>query len=668
MNKSSQTKLTSEDRQGRLSKQNQWKTAPGIVVSLLLICASGILIYSNSFEAAFQFDDISNIIHNKPFPGLTDWKAWWQYSHTRLTAFYSFALNIHFHGYDVWGFHVVNLLIHLITSCLVWWLTILIFSSPVIQDKAIAKHKYQIALLCGLLFVSHPLATQSVTYIVQRMASMVAMFYIGTIAFYLKARLTPKQGIIQYLLYLMSLFSLVLAFMTKQNAFTLPISILLAEYYFFGSINFNVRKVLNFKSLFFVAGVVAIVIFGFNSFSINFFKPLLPIQGQTETITVSTYLLTQFSVLLKYIQLLILPVNQMLDYDFRLARHFFEMRTLLDFSFLLLIMYAGIRLFQTNRPASFGIFWFFLTISIESSIIPIRDVLFEHRTYLPSFGFFLFVCSMVFDIKKESSRNIGIAVLSIVILSNSYLSYQRNKVWKDPISLWQDNVQKAPNLSRPLCNLAHAHALRSNYPKALELLNKAIAISPNYTNAYFDRGVVQGHLAEYDKAIEDYTKTLELKADYADAYLNRGAAYAIRQQWEQAIQDYTHAIKFKPGNAIAYLNRGSLYSQLQQWLPALEDFNKAIELDSIFVEAYDRRGQLYDILRNWDDAIADWSMAIKIQPDFLEAYMRRAKAYQQSGRYQFALDDYTVVLSLNPSHQEAIRYRDLCLKLVETSQ
>jgi protein O-mannosyl-transferase len=698
----SQTGRTPEERKLASSFLRHYLSFFGGVPAILLICITGVVIYSNSFECAFQFDDITNIIHNAAFPELTDFEGWWRYSKTRLTAFYSFALNIHLHGYEVWGFHFVNLMIHLITSCLVWYLTILIYSTPALKENRLSKYKYEIAFFTGLLFVSHPLATQSVTYIVQRMASMLAMFYLGTLVFYIKARLMDARNSKQYLMYALSLISLLLAFLTKQNAYTLPFAILLIEFYFFEGLQFKKQSLLKVKSLFIIGGIAVLGILLSQSFSFNVFNPLPPIQGQSITITPGNYLCTQFSVILKYIQLLVLPVNQMVDYDFRIAAHFFEGRTLMDFSLLCLIGLLGIVLFKNNRVASFGIFWFFLTLSIESSIIPIRDVIFEHRTYLPSFGFFLFVSSMIYNLENEKSKQYGILIMTMVVVLNSYLTYQRNKVWKDPVSLWQDNVQKAPGLSRPLANLAHAHALKQNYQKSIELLNKALTISPGYINAYFDRGVSYGHLQNYTQAIADYTKTIELKPDYADAYLNRGAAYDVLQQWKNALGDYSAALKYKPKSAIAYLNRGSLYIQLEQWLEALEDLNKAIALDSSLLEAYDRRGYLYEKLRNMESALddytalirldpenpghykkraqvyymltdvqkalSDYSTAIRIHPNDPGAFMARAKLYFETAQYQQSIDDYSAVLKLDTSNQEAHTQRELAMQKLKKSK
>ena len=418
-------------------KKNRYSNMVGLSLIFLL----GIIIYSNSFYCSFHFDDLLRIVYNIKIRNLADVKAWWNYYPSRPVGTLTFALNYHFNQLDVWYWHLVNLIIHLINACLVWWLTLLIFSSPVLKDQPIARNKKVLAFLTALLFVSHPLATQSVTYIVQRLASMVAMFYLLSLVLYVKARLSNKGNIVKTLLFTGSLISAGLAMLTKENAFTLPFAIVLFELFFLRtkklSINFKDYRVILLMGAF--LGVIIIIPL---KFSLSIFKPIPPSYRNTYTVTPLNYLFTQFSVIVKYIQLLFLPINQNLDYDFPISNTFFEIRTLLSFVVLLSLIILAIFSFKRYRIISFGIFWFFLTLSIESSFIPIKDVIFEHRTYLPSFGFFLILSSGIYVLLWNKYKHIAIIIFVIIISSNSYLTYERNKVWKDDLTLWSDVVSK----------------------------------------------------------------------------------------------------------------------------------------------------------------------------------------------------------------------------------
>jgi hypothetical protein len=225
---------------------------------------------------------------------------------------------------------------------------------------------------------------------------MAAMFYLLSLALYMKGRLANNRNISTYLFFTGSLVAGVLAMLTKENAFSLPFAILLVELFFIRtkklSINFRDYRVI--LSIIALLGIIILILLLFSS---HIFKPIPPVRyGNAYTVTPLNYFFTQFSVIVKYIQLLFLPINQNVDYDFPISNTFFEIRTLLSFIVLLSLIVLAILSFKRYRIISFGIFWFFLTLLIESSFIPLNDLIFEHRTYLPSFGFFLILTSGIY--------------------------------------------------------------------------------------------------------------------------------------------------------------------------------------------------------------------------------------------------------------------------------
>ncbi len=634
-------------------KKNKHTDLVGLAIIILL----GIIIYSNSFNCSFHFDDNIRIVNNASIRNLADVKAWWGYYPTRPVGMFTFALNYHFNQLHVQYYHFINLVIHLINACLVWWLTQLIFSTPVLNNHPIAGQKKIIAFFTALLFVSHPLATQSVTYIVQRLASMVAMFYLLSLALYVKARLTNKSKQFKYILFTGSLISAVLAMLTKENAFTLPLAIVLFEIFFLrtkkNSIYFKDYRVI----ILLVAFLSAIIIIPLTS-SLSIFKPIRPSYwGNAYTITSLNYLFTQFSVIVKYIQLLFLPINQNVDYDFPVSNNFFEIRTLLCFLVLLSLIILAIFLFKKYRIISFGILWFFLTLSIESSFIPISDVIFEHRTYLPSFGFFLILSSAVFVLPGKKYQNIAIIVLVIITGANSVLTYARNKVWKNEITLWSDVISKTPNKTRPLYNLGVAYGNLGQWDKAITDYTKAIEIDPKFKSAYSNRGIAYGNLRQLDKAIADCSKAIEIDPEFTDAYSNRGVSYGNFGQWDKAISDYSKAIEIDPKYAVAYANRGVAYFNLGQLDKAIADCSKAIEIDPKYAKAYYNRGNVNKNLKQWNKAITDYSSAIEINPDYIDAYVNRGVAFRNLGQWEKAIADYSRAIGIDPNSTDAYSNR-----------
>ncbi len=615
------TQKTQEEpiKQGQKSTSFVWR-------SLIAIAVLGIFIYSNSFDCGFQFDDKSNILTNQAIRNLSDIKAIWNFDSSRFLAYYSFAVNYHYGELNVWGYHFLNLIIHLFNSFLVFWITRLLFKSPELKNRPIAIHASAIALTTGLLFVSHPLATGAVTYIVQRLASLVALFYFLSVAMYIKARLSDSK--IKYWYFAGTFIAALLAMHTKENAYTLPFALFLIELYFFNTkkinINFKDKRVLVSILAFF-----AFIILALSNFSFSVFNALPPTNNNTYTITSLNYFFTQLSVIVKYIQLLLLPINQNLDYDFHIANSLFELPTLINGLILLSLLILAIYLYNKNKIFSFGIFWFFLTLSIESSFIPITDVIFEHRTYIPSFGFFIILSSGIFIFLWDKYKIIATVVIMLLIGSNTLLAHQRNKVWKDEISMWSDVVLKSPNKVRGYLNLGYAYGNLKEWDQAIFNFNKVNELVPNYhASAYYNLGIAYWAIEEKEKAKANYSTAIKLDSNYVDAYQGRGVCYHYLNEYDNALADYSKAISIAPKPDL-YYNRGMIYAFKKQWEAAISDYTMAIAKTPENSNLYYNRAIAYGSNNQWDKAIEDFTMTLKIDPQNKNAYSNRQFAYSK---------------------------------------
>ena len=628
------------------------------LASVAAIILLGIIVYSNSFSCSFQFDDFVNIVDESRIRNLSDIKTIFESNQSRPIPVFSFAVNYHLNGYDVWYWHLFNLVVHLICSLAVYWLTMLIFSSPVMREQKISQQKRMIAVFVGLLFVSHPLATQSVTYIVQRMTSMAAMFYILSLCFYLKARMSERGMIVKSILFSASFLMAISAIFSKENAFTIPVAIFMTEIFFLR----KEKKWLNLKDYRIWLIVIAfsgIILFILHNYSISVFDPILPSKGRTYTITPSNYLFTQFSVILKYIQLLVVPLNQRIDYIFPISETLFNARTLSSLLVIISLIISAVFLFKKSRVLSFSILFFFLALSVESSFIPIDDIIFEHRTYLPSVGFFLFVVPGLIQLSGEKYRYWAAGFFVLVILINSFLTYERNEIWKDPFTLWNDNIKKEPECARAYMNRGHAYESSGEYALALEDYTKAIALSPRYPNPYYNRAHTYGTLKEWNKAISDYSKAIELIPDWVTAYNNRGVAYGNIGDSENAIADYTKAIGLTPDYADAYYNRAYQYWSNKEFGLAKEDYTKVISLTPGNTTAYFNRAFIHFTLQEVEEAIADYTSVISLDPQNASAYYNRGIAYYRLKQFENAIADYTSSLNIDPKVKEVYTNRGL---------
>jgi tetratricopeptide (TPR) repeat protein len=287
------------------------------------------------------------------------------------------------------------------------------------------------------------------------------------------------------------------------------------------------------------------------------------------------YLFTEFRVIVTYIRLLFLPINQNLDYDYPTYNSFLNPNVFLSFLLLLSIFGLAVYLFYyskkpsslPNRQASFnlhpstlrltafGIFWFFITLSVESSVIPIVDVIFEHRLYLPSIGFFVTIITSIFIIADRPSKNwdktkaVVISLLLLIMGTLLSAAYARNNVWQEKITFWQDVVTKSPKNPRGYYNLGLAAYYNNN-----DMVLAAIAFETSKKSYYKVEshaylGNIYAYSGQYDKAISNFTIAID-KYDYAlwkdktnNAYLyyNRGQAYYESGAIDNAIKDFTIA-------------------------------------------------------------------------------------------------------------------------------
>jgi tetratricopeptide (TPR) repeat protein len=501
-------------------------------IHILAILFSTFLIYSNTFNAPFLFDDLPNITEN---PAIKDLYNFWPPSGTRWFGSLTFAINYRLGGMAPFGFHIVNLAIHILNAFLVYWLVLLTLKTPYVMsvNKTHEDSQHLAALFSSLLFLSHPIQTQAVTYIVQRFASLATLFYLMSLVMYIKWKESKGQQGNPYtphaVLYAVSLLSAILAMKTKEIAFTLPMVMVIYEFMFFqGKIK---RRVLYLVPFVLTMLIVPLTLTGAGG-SLTEIKGIDEAAAnlsETQDISRLDYLYTQFRVIVTYLRLLFLPINQNLDYDYPIYSTFFNPEVFISFISLLLVFVVGIYLHRLSekseekdrywlRLMSFGIFWFFVTLSVESSIIPIRDVIYEHRVYLPSVGFFVALTSGIRLFSKRWGRRRAYAektvmyVMLLAVIMTAAATYARNSVWGERVTLWADVTKKSPNKARTRYNLG---------------------------NEYSKLGYI-------DEAINEYIAALKIKPDYADAHYNLGASFAYIGRIDEAIIEFQEVLKLNP--------------------------------------------------------------------------------------------------------------------------
>jgi tetratricopeptide (TPR) repeat protein len=580
----------------------------------------------------------------------------------RYVGYLTFASNYYLHGLDVRGYHLYNLIIHIVNAFLVYLIVLLTFSTQRMKESALAAGAGHVALFSALLFVSHPVQTQAVTYIIQRFASLAACFYLASLACYIIARLSA-QSTPQRVFYALSFISAVLAMKTKETAFTLPLAIALYEWMFFRG-EFK-RRFLRLVPLLLTMLIIPLSFISLDSPEGEIIKD---VEDTTRISDVSRtgYLLTEFRVVVTYIRLLFFPVNQNLDYDYPVSHSLFEPPVFLSFLFLICILGLGIYLLgrsrtgdEAGRFAAFGVFWFFLALSVESTLIPLH-VIFEHRVYLPSAGAFwalgIGAYLLVTRLRHKWTRALAVSSMFLVPLVLSYAAYERNKVWGTERGLWEDVVSKSPNKARGHSNLGNAYEAEGQVDVAVEHFNIALELDPdnevthyNLGNAYRDKGLP-------DKAIEQYLTAVRLKPDYAEAHNNLGNVYRAKGSTEKALEHLEAALKLKPYKAEIHYNLGNAYVSEGLTERAIEHYDSALRLKPDYVSAHNNIAAAYLSKNMVEKAVEHYRAALGLNPGHVKAHYNLGLIHFIKGDMDAARREFQAVLWIDPENRDARRY------------
>ena len=666
-------------------------------VHVLLIVLLGLMSYSNTFNVPFVFDDEPNIINNPAVKDFVFFKDTAKlinipmeegvraFFKSRYVGYLTFAVNYKLHGFAVFGYHVVNLLIHIMNALLVYWLIIFTLKTPFFIGDHDQSNKVQFHSLIGffaaLFFVVHPIQTQAVTYVVQRFASLATLFYLISLVLYIKSRCSESPGA-RFTLYALSIVSAILAMKTKEISFTLPIAISIYEFSFFqGKIN---KRLLYLLPFILTMLIIPLTLMDFGGMRTDA-RSIEEVTTMANKLDISRgdYLITQARVMITYLRLLFVPVMQNIDYDYPIYHSFLAFDVVLSLLILVMLIIVGGYLYSRSRSVnienklmrliSFGIFFFFLAISVESSLIPITDVIFEHRLYLPSIGFFIAIISSLFLVKEKLSRKtviggrIFIYALIMILVVFSGATYARNTVWQDESRLWEDAVKKSPNKARPHNNFGLAYDKKGDVVAALKEYRLALKLEPDYEGVHLNIGTIYYKQNLLDDALREYKAALKLKPKYAKAHNNIGNVYFKQGRFNQALQEYRMALSIKPDYAIAHNNLANVYGRLGQYDAALVEYRLAIKIVSGYAEAHNNLANLYFKLGKYDEAIREYQAVSVLSPDYVGVYNSIGNVYLKMGRLSDALREYQTAVRLKPDYTEARRSLELVQKKMRGS-
>jgi len=644
----------------------------------MLILAAAVAVYFETFDYPFAFDDLHTVQENVKIRNLDSFYSVAVFRAPRPLVDFSFALNYHFGKLRVLGYHLVNLFIHVLNGILVFFLSARIFQKLCFERSNIkfpsspspsgggpgwgpinqSSQIYFMALFSALVFVVHPIQTQAVTYTAQRYTSMAAFFYLLSVLCYMIGRDdgVDRHSVRRYLNFVLSAVFGLMAFFCKQNAASLPMAILLMEYVCYDQSRDGWKRkllwIVPFIGVFGLAYTYNLGLFTRNVQVGWLLEDVFEAARETRDITRWQYLCTQFNVISIYIRLLFLPVDQNLDYLYPIKNGFFDGATPYFFIFLVGILVLSSRCRKKHPEIFVGVMWFFITISVESSIFPIRDALFEHRLYLPMFGFAIIVSYVMFAVLSAYHFwAYGVTAAIVVVLSVA--TYQRNEIWKDCVSLWTDVIKKNPSNHRGNTNLALALEQSGKLDEALKYYNRAIQIKPDSYYALSNKGAMLGRVGKTDEAIKVLQDALALKPNYSLALNNMGVTLAVQNKETEAIQYFQQAIRYRPDYLDAKKNLAMAFEASRQYDKAERQFNEALSIDPENTDVHRRLGVLLHNLQRYDDAIAQFKEAIRFDSENADLYLSLGNAQMADNLFAEAIASFEKVVRINPRSIEA---------------
>ena len=618
------------------------------------------IIYIPALDYSFQFDDQIHIIDNTTLYThhyIKNPEVWKHHGNRPLSRL-SFIVSYDLTGNSVEGFRLVNYLLHLLNTFLIYLLALKLLSNISPRDK---KHLQLQALFISALFLIHPIQIQSVVYIIQRMNLLSAFFVLLSLLIYINIREAFQQKGLTIGSALLIPIALILAlagFLSKQNAAVLPFLILVIEFIAFSGKQLR-EKILRYGiSLIFLAIIL-------------FFIITNGIPSTNNSTTPLAYFVTQWEVLIKYIQLIIIPISQNIDYAHSVQYPPYNLWVFI-FAFIHLVLIGGAILYKKgNKIVRLGILWFYAAHIIESGIIPISDIMVEHRNYLPLFGILLILseCGSYLFIKY---KNAAVIYPVALILAFGTCSFIRIQKWETMESLWTDSAKKNPLNKRAWNNLAYA-CINSNPSKSIQSALKAIQIDSTYYQAYDNLGAAllisgdtnnaiksfnasikygpEQNFAPYynvgncltdtspQEALQLYKKVLEVNPRHCGAITQIGYLLFNANQLTEALYYYNYALQYNPLNRIALVNASIIYEKLGQDDMAIQYLTNALEQPDNHGSIYEMLTNIYGRNQRYSEATISINHAIEINPS-ADNYRKRGFIMQNMGDYRNALLDY----------------------------
>ena len=628
-----------------------------LAVLPLLIVGAALVAYANSFSGAFVFDDTHHVLDN---PGIVKlWPLGDVIAEARRPVVdLSLAINYALGEFEVAGYHAFNLAIHILAALTLY---------GVIRRTLIAERLRPrfgeaapwLALVVALIWVVHPLQTQSVTYVIQRGESLMGLFYLLTLYCVIRGVRSSQRG----WWYAAAVVACALGMGSKAVMITAPVVVLAYDWVFLGN---TLRETLRRRWPLYL-GLAAtwwvLVELGIAGGVLSTSRPLAHVGFSYKDITPLEYLGSQPEVILHYLRLSVWPHPLSLDYEWPVARTLWR-----------IVPYAvvmGIALLASVwgwwRRSAWGFvgLWFFAILAPTSSFIPIRDLALEHRMYLSLASVLVFMViggyaglGRAFDrfgLKVSARRVIAVVLVTAIVGVLSVRVHQRNKDYRSELAIWSSAVAVRPDNGRARHNLANALLKAGRFREAIAQSREAIRIRPEHAPSYFDLGAALDQDGRPDEAMETYRETIRLDPTMTRAHLNLGVMLYQRGDTEGAIRKYREVLGIDPEHILAHYNLANALKKQGRIDEAIEAYREVVRIEPLHINARKKLGDALVGQGRVEQGVRVYREALAVNRGNPDLNFRLGIALLQLDRVDDAIAALQQTLRVKPNNEAAQR-------------
>jgi len=557
------------------------------LTAVFLIIILGFIIYANSLNGQLLWDDeflVEQNLYIRDWSHLADiftrdiWAGSGQplYNYYRPLHILSYVIDYSLWGLNAFGYHLTNVILHILVALCVYWFITVLYNNKLLS------------LLTSILFLIHPIQTETVASVSVRGDSIAALFMLLCLIFYIKA-----HGGSRISFYILTLFSYILALLTKESCLILPALLLLYHYTFKRRIR---------PGVFIPITAIACGYLFLRSVALKSVL-LSPAWFATASDRIPGF----FVAMTNYIKLLILPFHLHVEYGnllFNITDPSAILGIIICFSVL---TYAFIKR-RNSGIIFFSIAWFFVSLLPVSNLYPVGLYMAEHYLYFPSIGIFLLVAYGASNLLKvRNHRSITAAFLLCLIAFYSSLTVIQNNYWREPIAFYERTFKYISPNPRMYNLLGSEYYRLGGYEDAKKWYYKTLEADPDYAMAYNNIGVIHRVTGDPEGSIAFFKKAIGLNPSYVAAYNNLGIAYNLLGMREEEIDSYKQALEADPTYAETYNNLAIVYmesaSGAERYAEVIDLFKKAIERNPYYAVAYYNLALAYYHVKDYESAI-----------------------------------------------------------------